>query len=80
MAKTIAVVRVGIQGMHANAALISAAPDLLAALKGVMAGFDDGVWVRGTKDDASPDWAIKILKHVRALGASVAAIAKAEGR
>ena len=29
--------------------------------------------------DDSPDWAVKIIKHVQALGAAVAAISKVEG-
>lgn len=62
-----------------DANLIAAAPDLLEALTRIMDGFDAGVWVRSTKDDADPMWAMKIISHVQALGAARAAIAKARG-
>ncbi len=64
---------------EANVRLIAAAPDLLNALTRIMDGFDAGVWVRSTKDDADPMWAVKIIGHVQALGAAVAAIQKATG-
>ena len=64
----------------ANARLIAAAPDLYGALKRIMNGFDDGVWVRSTKDDDDPLWALKIISHIQALGAAMAAIQKVEGQ
>jgi hypothetical protein len=77
--KHVAIVRVGIESSEGNARLIAAAPDLLEALKRIMAGFDDGVWVRSIKEDGDSGWAMRLIPHVQALGAAWSAIKKAEG-
>ena len=65
---------------HANAHLIAAAPELLEALKAILAQFDAGYFVRNTQGDDSPDWVIKAARSVRTLAAGVQAIAKATGQ
>lgn len=67
-------------GADANARLIAAAPDLLYALRDVLAQFDAGYFVRNTESDGCSDWAVKAAKPMMALAAAQAAIAKAEGR
>jgi hypothetical protein len=62
---------------HANARLI--APDLYAALKAVLAGFDAHAFVRNTAQDHEPTWAIELFPHLKALADATVAIAKAEG-
>lgn len=66
--------------MAANACLIAAAPDLLAALKSIMARIEDGTLVRSIENDASPAWALSSLRLVAGLSAAQNAIVKAEGR
>jgi len=65
---------------EANARLIAAAPELLEALKGVLAGFEANAFCRNTDGDGRTDWAIQFLPHLQALAAATVAIAKAEGR
>jgi hypothetical protein len=65
---------------RADAQLIISAPELLNALRDMLAQFDAGYFVRNTDGDGCSDWAIKVLEPVRALAAAKAAIAKAEGR
>lgn len=60
-----------------NARLVAAAPDLLAALQGLLAQFDCGAFVRNTERDVRPDWPLNAVKPVMALAAAEAAIAKA---
>jgi len=64
----------------ANTRLISAAPDLLEALKGVMGLIASGALVRNIASDAEPDWAIRQIPLVMTLKKAESAIAKAEGR
>lgn len=63
----------------ANAHLIAAAPDLLAACKALMALIDSGYLVRDTTRDSDPDWAMKQLGPVQDMKNAQDAIAKAEG-
>lgn len=63
-----------------DARLIAAAPELLAALKDVIAQFDAGYFVRNTDSDGASDWALKAAGSVRSLATAVDAIAKAEGK
>lgn len=63
----------------ANGALLAAAPELLAGLKAILAGFDAGVWVRNISGDGDPAWAIKLMPHIQAMAAAVKAVEKAEG-
>ncbi len=62
---------------EANARLIAAAPDLLAALKNVMDLLDKGVLVRDITKDGNSDWAIQMLNLVRDMKNWQLAIAKA---
>lgn len=62
-----------------DARLIAAAPELLAGLKAIIAGFDAGVWVRNISGDGEPAWAIKLMPHIQAMAAAIDAVAKAEG-
>jgi hypothetical protein len=64
----------------ANARLLAAAPELLAALRDVLAQFDAGYFVRNTDSDGCSDWALKAGEPLRAIAAAKVAIAKAEGR
>lgn len=64
----------------ANAHLIAAAPELLEALKALLAQFDAGYFVRNTQSDGDPEWVIKAARSVRTLALAVQAIAKAEGK
>lgn len=70
---------VSAEEVRANAALIAAAPELLAGLKAILAGFDAGVWVRNISGDGDPAWAIKLMPHIQAMAAVVKAVEKAEG-
>ncbi len=63
---------------YANGHLIAAAPDLLAALKSVMALIDDQLLIRDISRDGEPGWAIKQAPIVTALADAVMAIKKAE--
>lgn len=72
--------------MNANAALIAAAPDLLAALKGASVKAQDAIdWVEsvGTRATAA-QWRAKSAQIIHALRGvtlnSAAALAQAEGR
>lgn len=58
----------------ANARLMAAAPDLLNALKGILAGFNAGAFCRNTDGDAQSDWAIKAFPHLQALAAAQALV------
>jgi len=71
-------------GLHhgeadANARLIAAAPELLDALRTILQGFTDGVFVRDLTHDAESDWARRLVPFITALNRAQAAIAKAEG-
>lgn len=65
---------------QANAHLIAAAPELLAACKAVLAQFDAGTLQRNIDSDGCEDWAIKAIEPLNALSLMAGAIAKAEGR
>jgi hypothetical protein len=65
---------------QADACLIAAAPDLLDAIKRVLAGFEANAFQRNTDGDGDPAWAIKFMPHLLALSAAVKAIDKAEGK
>lgn len=62
-----------------NKALITAAPELLEALKGIHSLLESGYLVRNIDDDAKPDFALRQIEPVKKLKAMVDAIAKAEG-
>jgi hypothetical protein len=62
----------------ANARLIAAAPELLAALKAILVGFESGVLCRNTDSDGLSDWAIRAAPALAALAAGQRAIANAE--
>lgn len=62
----------------ANARLIVAAPDLLAACEAIFKLIDDGELVRNTKNDNSPTWALEQLGLVATLKDAQQAIAKAK--
>jgi hypothetical protein len=62
---------------EANARLIAAAPELLAALQQCIAWIDEGLLVRDISKDAAPTWAPKMMQFVIQLTAAKAAIAKA---
>ena len=64
---------------EADADLIAAAPELLAASKAVLAQFAAGLFVRNTDSDGCSDWALKAAAPLRDLAALTQAIAKAEG-
>jgi hypothetical protein len=64
---------------EANARLMAAAPDLLAACRAVLEQFALGMLVRNTDSDGCSDWAIKSLGPLGALALMKGAIAKAEG-
>lgn len=64
----------------ANARLMAAAPDLLAALSDLIKAFDEGIAGRSTERDHEPGWAMRSIGLVRTLSAAQAAITKAEGR
>src|SRR5438874_12221595 len=49
---------------EANARLIAAAPDLLDALKTILQGFADGVFVRDLTHDAEADWALRLVPFI----------------
>jgi hypothetical protein len=63
---------------HANAKLISAAPELLEALKDVMHLIDIGWLVRDITNDDQPGFAMRQLKPLQTLAKANEAIAKAE--
>jgi hypothetical protein len=63
----------------ADAALIAAAPDLLAALKDVFNLVDEGFLVRDTSKDADPLWALNSVRFVTRLKTAFDAIEKAGG-
>lgn len=41
--------------------------DLHAAIRTVLRGFDEGVFVRSTDGDGNPAWAIKLFPFIQAL-------------
>ena len=63
---------------RANASLMAAAPDLLDALKGIMAGFDHEDCVRNRDHDFEDDWALHAANILPILAQAQAAIVKAE--
>jgi hypothetical protein len=52
--------------------------DLLEAAKGVIAGFDSGVFVRNVDHDHEPGWAVKAQPSLLALGGMVNAVKRVE--
>lgn len=64
----------------ANARLMAAAPDLLAALKSLLHDIDTGLLVRDITRDGEAGWAMNMLEFVQRLQAAQSAVAKAEGR
>ncbi len=60
-----------------DARLIAAAPELAAALAGILKAFDDGAFVRNTDNDHMSDWAVKLLPYIKLLGDAKASLAKA---
>lgn len=67
------------ESAEANARLIAAAPDMLAALQDVFALMDEGWLVRNTSEDHKPSFAMRQLSFVQRLAKANAAIAKATG-
>ncbi len=65
---------------HDNAQLIAAAPELLAALEGIMKLIDDGVLVRYTGCDGDPDFAMRQIPLVMVLKSAQLALSKAGGK
>lgn len=63
----------------ADANLISAAPELYAALEKIFQCVDSGVLVRNIEGDARPDWALRALDLVATLKECETALAKARG-
>lgn len=57
----------------------AAAPELLAALEGLLEQIENGLLVRNTDGDGASDWAIKQIPLIHALTKANAAIAKAKG-
>jgi hypothetical protein len=47
-----------------------------AAIRTVLRGFDEGVFVRSTDGDSDPAWAIKVFPFIRALGVLQQALAE----
>lgn len=53
--------------------------ELVAALEGVLAGFDAQIFVRSTVGDLDPMWGIKLLPYLKALADARELLAKAKG-
>lgn len=62
---------------QANVKLITAAPDLYEALKGVMGLIDSGYLVRDTSGDVEPGWAMRQIQSMLLLANAEKALAKA---
>lgn len=65
---------------HANACLIAAAPEMLEALKGLMARIEEGTLVRDISRDHESGWSLRVVSLVSNVKAAQDAIVKAEGR
>lgn len=65
---------------RANARLIAESPQMYKAIKGILEGFDKGVFVRSTAWDGEPGWALKLLPFIVALREAGEAIEKVEDR
>ena len=63
---------------NANARLIAAAPDLLDALKRIVAAFEANAFCRDTANDNDPAWAIKFFPHLKALADATVILEKLE--
>ena len=61
----------------ADAQAISAVPDLIAALRDLLADIDSGLLVRDITRDGDPSWTRHMLAFVQRLHAAKAALAKA---
>jgi hypothetical protein len=64
--------------LRANARLITAAPELLRTLKGLLALLDEGLLVRGISQDAGSGWHINALRIAVATSNAVSALNLAE--
>lgn len=60
--------------------LLDAAPEMLEALKGILDGFAQGIFVRDISRDADSSWAVRLLPFLSVLGRAKTAIIKAEGQ
>jgi hypothetical protein len=64
--------------LKAQAAIIAeitdADVDLKKAIKKVLEGFDTEVFIRNTAHDGDPDWALKLLPYLRAVGTLAAEV------
>lgn len=63
--------------LTADARLIAAAPDLLAALQSITGYIENGTLVRSIETDGHPDFTIRMMHFVCDLGAAQSAIARA---
>ncbi len=63
----------------ADAHLISAAPDMFAALTEIMGMLERGELVRDISLDAQPDFALRMMEFVPKLNKAAMALAKAKG-
>lgn len=61
----------------ANARLIAAAPELLAATQWFLSEMEAGTIVRDITKDGDPDWSLKMLRFVSGLQKAQTAVAKA---
>jgi hypothetical protein len=63
---------------EANAHLMAAAPDLLAAVRALLHDIDTGLLVRDIRRDAQPGWTTNMVAFVQRLQAAQRAVLKAE--
>jgi hypothetical protein len=52
--------------------------ELLEAVRTILRGFDQGVFVRSIDGDLAPDWSLKLIPFVAALGVARRAVVPAD--